>query len=70
VRYANGDEAAYVMAVYECRRLHGELRADGVETLDARWFAPEELHDLELTSWVQVVLRETLRAGTAAPRPA
>jgi len=70
VRYANGDETAYVMAVYECRRLDGELQADGVEILDVRWFEPEELEGLALPSWVRVVLRETLHAEIAGQRPA
>src|SRR5229473_7334772 len=43
VKYANGDEVAYVMAVFECRRLGGELRADQEETLEARYFAASEL---------------------------
>ena len=70
VRYANGDETAYVMAVYECRRLDCELQADGVETLDVRWVEPEELEGLALPSWVRVVLSETLRAEIGGQRPA
>lgn len=62
VRYENGDEAGYVMAVYECRMLAGELRPDGEETLEARWIAPDELPDLTLPEWAKVVLAETLPA--------
>jgi hypothetical protein len=64
------DETAYAMAVYECRRLDGELQADGVETLDVRWFEPAELEGLAFPSWVRVALRETRHAETAGQRPA
>lgn len=56
VKYANGDLVTYVMTVFECRRLGGELRADGVETLEARFFAHADLSELNLPAWARVVL--------------
>ena len=60
VHYENGDAVSYVMAVYECRRLGGTLAADGVETLDARYFAPGELAALDLSRWARVTLPHIL----------
>ncbi len=40
--YANGDKLSWVATVFEGRRLDGELRPDGVETLETRYFTPEE----------------------------
>jgi 8-oxo-dGTP pyrophosphatase MutT (NUDIX family) len=56
VSYANGDETAYVMTIFECRALGGELRADGEETLEARWVALDELDDLPLSRWARALL--------------
>jgi 8-oxo-dGTP pyrophosphatase MutT (NUDIX family) len=56
VEYTNGDQVSYVMAVFECRRTGGELRADGEETLEARWFAAAELGTVELSPWAKVLL--------------
>jgi len=56
VRYANGDETDYVMAVFECCRLGGELRPDGEETLEVRYYAAAELITLPLAPWARVLL--------------
>jgi 8-oxo-dGTP pyrophosphatase MutT (NUDIX family) len=56
VRYRNGDEVAYVMAVYECRLLGGAPRPDGEETLEVRWVAAAERAQLRLARWLPVVL--------------
>ena len=56
VRYRNGDEVEYVMAVFECRALSGTPRADGVETLEARWVATAELAELPLAAWARALL--------------
>ena len=41
--YANGDELAWVSTLFGARPLRGELRPDGSETLDARYFSPGEM---------------------------
>lgn len=56
VVYANGDECTYVMTVFECRRLGGRLRADQVETLEARFVEPSELATVELSQWAKSLL--------------
>jgi 8-oxo-dGTP pyrophosphatase MutT (NUDIX family) len=56
VVYANGDQCAYVMTVFECRSLGGRLRADQVETLEARFVEPSELAALELSQWAKSLL--------------
>jgi len=40
--YANGDKLAWVSSVFAARRLRGQLRPDGVETLEVRYFSMEE----------------------------
>lgn len=61
VLYSNGDQCAYVMSVFECLRLRGHLQADQVETLDARFFEPEELTNLDLSHWAKKLLPELLQ---------
>ena len=56
ITYANGDEVAYVITAFECRILGGELRPDGDEVLEARWFAVDELRGLVLSNWAKSVL--------------
>jgi 8-oxo-dGTP pyrophosphatase MutT (NUDIX family) len=63
VRYTNGDEVSYVMAVFHCRPLGGELHADGEETLEARWFSRAEMAELALSRWAKLVLPHVLERG-------
>lgn len=62
-RYSNGDRTSYAMMVFEVRVLSGEPRPDGEETLDVRFFAPEELADQNVPVW----LPEVVRAVTSDP---
>jgi 8-oxo-dGTP pyrophosphatase MutT (NUDIX family) len=48
VRYANGDEVAYVQTVYDARVTGGTERPDGDETTAVGWFAVDELAGLDL----------------------
>lgn len=61
VRYANGDEVSYVMTVFECRILGGELAPDGEETLEAGFFTTEEIAAMKVPDWVRLVLADGLR---------
>lgn len=61
VLYANGDLVSYVMVAFECRVLGGQLRADGVETLEAGYFAESDLPRLKLADWVMPVLSDALK---------
>jgi len=60
VRYANGDEAIYVMTLFECRVTSGVPRPDGVETLDVRYFTQRELPTLPTPAWAHALLPELL----------
>jgi len=46
VHYENGDEAQYVMVVFECAIQGGVLRSDGVETTDVRFWGADESPNL------------------------
>ena len=65
VRYANGDENSYVMTVFEAEVVSGEPRADGVETLEARWFSREETRALNVARWMPEVLARVFEEDEA-----
>jgi len=56
VRYANGDETGYVMAVFECRILAGTPAADGEEVLELRFVDVDEIGTLALSRWARELL--------------
>jgi len=58
--YANGDESAYVVTVYEARVVAGEPAAGDDETQDAAWFTRDELEALTMLDGVRTILRELL----------
>jgi len=58
VVYSNGDQVTYVMTVYECKIIGGELTPDNSETLELRYVGASELADLDLAPWASVVLPE------------
>lgn len=60
IRYDNGDEVCYVIAVFACRQVGGTLRPDGEEVSAARFFAPGELDGLALSPWSRLVLPRLL----------
>jgi ADP-ribose pyrophosphatase YjhB (NUDIX family) len=41
--YPNGDQVKVVSMLFECRVVGGQLRADGVESLEVRFFSPDAL---------------------------
>ena len=43
ITFSNGDRTHLVSATFECRVLGGELRADGEESLEVAYFAPDAL---------------------------
>ena len=53
VRYENGDEASYVSIVYDGTVTGGDLRPDGVETVECGWFARDTLGDVALGSFAR-----------------
>jgi 8-oxo-dGTP pyrophosphatase MutT (NUDIX family) len=46
VVYPNGDHAQYIDIVLQCRAVGGRARVNDDESLDVRWFAPDELPPL------------------------
>jgi len=58
VEYANGDRSAYVTVVFDGRITGGELVPDGVEVLEARWFAAADLPSADLHFFARSALRE------------
>lgn len=75
VTYPNGDQTSYVMTVYGCQQIGGHLHPNDGEALDLRYFAADEISDLQLAPWAITVLpqlfatRETtiLQAPTWTP---
>jgi len=44
--YPNGDRCEYLAVWFRCRAVGGRARADGEESLDVGWFAPDELPEV------------------------
>jgi ADP-ribose pyrophosphatase YjhB (NUDIX family) len=51
VVYPNGDEAQQFTVAFECRLEGGAEKPDGVETLENRYFAEDELPGLRVPRW-------------------
>lgn len=45
--YPNGDHCEYLSIWFRCRAVGGRARADGDESLEVAWFAPDALPDLD-----------------------
>lgn len=56
LRYGNGDEAQYVMTVFECVVRGGQPRADGDETTAVRYWRAREVVTLPLAPWLRHVV--------------
>lgn len=63
-RYPNGDEAEWVVAVFECDVVAGELVPQDGEALELRYFAPEEAPTLQLPYPRTLFERPSARAET------
>jgi len=46
MKYASGDEAHSIMIGYELKVVGGELYCDGGETLELKYFAPDDMPEL------------------------
>lgn len=58
ITYPNGDNGAFVIAVYDARITGGEPKPDGDEVTDVAWFEPSALKDLEMNSNGYATLRD------------
>jgi ADP-ribose pyrophosphatase YjhB (NUDIX family) len=56
VTYANGDQVSYVMSLFECEPVGGELRVDGEAITEARFIGETELGKLTIPEWARRVL--------------
>jgi 8-oxo-dGTP pyrophosphatase MutT (NUDIX family) len=61
IRYANGDEAAWIASVFAGRIVSGDPQAPGDDEIAAiGWFAPEELEALPQSEATRATLRDVL----------
>lgn len=61
ITYSNGDEAGYVVTVYDVALLEGEPAPSDDETQSVGWFAPGDLEALEVAPATRTTLRALLR---------
>lgn len=66
VTYRNGDRVSYLMIVFEGKALSGTPRPDGVETLEVRYVAREELRQLPSPGWLEEILDDVYARGRPA----
>ena len=59
--YSNGDRVSFLMVVFEGRRVAGEMRPDGDETLDVRYFSRQDLDGEACHPWLLEVLENAWR---------
>lgn len=59
VSYPNGDQTAYVTAVYEAAIIDGSPAVRDDELSDLAWFIPAQLADLELSRFARALLSAT-----------
>jgi 8-oxo-dGTP pyrophosphatase MutT (NUDIX family) len=61
IRYANGDDTAWVATVFEARIVDGEPAAPGDDEVDAvEWFLPEDIDRLEQSPATRSMLADLL----------
>jgi len=56
IDYPNGDRASYVGIIFRGRVVGGELRPDGTETLDVRWFSKDEFTRVPHAKWMDTAM--------------
>jgi 8-oxo-dGTP pyrophosphatase MutT (NUDIX family) len=56
IDYANGDKASYVATVFRGRAIGGELRADGNEILELRYFSAREMVNVTTSKWITAAM--------------
>ena len=62
ITYTNGDEAAYVVVVYEAALVGGDPAPGDDETQAVGWFEPDELDALTIAPSTRATLRALLSA--------
>lgn len=69
VEYPNGDQVQQFTVCFQGRVAGGEMRPDGVETSDQRFFDPGEIPFEELADFYRAMLRDALSGGPPAFSP-
>jgi 8-oxo-dGTP pyrophosphatase MutT (NUDIX family) len=54
VSYANGDRVSYIGTIFRGRITGGELRPDGLEVLELRYFSQSELASVPHAKWIDI----------------
>ncbi|MFI5907676.1 NUDIX hydrolase [Dactylosporangium sp. NPDC051541] len=69
VTYPNGDRCDYLSVWFRCRHVSGEAVVNDEESLDMRWFAPDELPEMEDFARLRIdsTLRDAPEAWFTAP---
>lgn len=64
IRYNNGDETSYVTLIFRCRATAGEPHVRDGESLEVRYFAPDELPEMKDLhhEWVRRALADKAAA--------
>jgi 8-oxo-dGTP pyrophosphatase MutT (NUDIX family) len=56
IDYPNGDMASYIATIFRGRVIGGELRADGEEIVDLRYFSRDEIPTVPHSRWMDLAL--------------
>ena len=56
IDYANGDRASYIGTIFRGKIIGGELRADGEEILDVKYFSREEIQKQPHSRWMDLAM--------------
>ena len=67
VTYANGDEAAWIVTIFEARLVEGEPAPSDDETIDVGWFTRAEIEALPQSDAMRVTLRELFSGAAFRP---
>ena len=57
IEYSNGDRTSYVNVLFSGRIIGGQLREDGEEILDVRYFTQEELTSSPHPRWMDTAMK-------------
>lgn len=66
VSYPNGDQTTYIMTVFECKKIHGQLKPRDGEALELSYFSKSELESIDLSPWARIVLPQIFNADQGA----
>ena len=66
ISYSSGDEVTYVMTVFESKPIEGNLHPLDGEVSELRYFGADDLKDIPLAKWAQVVLPRSFDSDSTA----